>query len=164
MPSSAPYIFIQYRPITSRLWKSQPITARIPAPWTSFGNGSFWCQELIDTNLDESARRTARIPLRAQPMKNKRGGAFVRSMNRVDLGFKKKTRVNSRGCGKSKRLLKVYLSSILSGKLTYQWHLRKDTHHSIRKVACCQLKLTLNVAAEAKLRMESHASGLVLYS
>lgn len=83
----------------------------------------------------------------------------MRSMSRVDLGFKKKTRVNSRGCGKSKRLLKVYLFSILSGKLTYQWHLRKYTHHLIRKVACCQLKLTLNVAAEAKLRMGSHASG-----
>lgn len=115
-------------------------------------------------NVDQSARRTARIPLRLQPMKNKRGGALWGPWVEWIWGFKKKTRVNSRGCGKSKWLLKVYLFSILFGKLTYQWHIRKCTQYSIRKVtlACCQLKL--NVAAEAEQRMGSHASGLVLSS
>lgn len=114
-------------------------------------------------DVDQSATSTGHIPLRHQPMKNKRGGVLWGPWVEWIWGFKKKTRVNSRGCGKSKWLLKVYLFTILFGKLTYQWHMRKDTHHSIRKVACCQLKLNV-AAAETELRIGSHASGLVLSS
>lgn len=114
-------------------------------------------------DIDQSATSTARIPLRLQPMKNGRGGALWGPWVEWIWGFKEKTRINSRGCGKSKWLLKVYLFSILFGKLTYQWHMRKDTQHSVRKVACCQLKLNV-AAAEAEPRIGSHASGLVLSS
>jgi len=41
--------------------------------------------------------------------------------------------------------------------------MRKDAQHSIRKVACCQLKLNV-AAASAEPRIGSHASGLVLSS
>lgn len=114
-------------------------------------------------DIDQSATSTARIPLRLQPMKNRRGGALWGPWVEWIWGFKKKTRVNSRGCGKSKWLLKVYLFSILFGKLTYQWYMRKYPHYSIWKVACCQLKLNV-AAAEAEPRIGSHASGLVLSS
>lgn len=80
------YSTIQSTVIFSGRLKNEPITLRILAQRTSFGNGSFERRQLIDIQVNHSAERHDVYSFEdtANEKQGRRG--LVRSMSGVDLG------------------------------------------------------------------------------